>query len=393
MVINYKNLIKKLLVFIILTTLICITMYYLKNGVVSMESKYGNSADLIHIVSQISNNQMFIISIGLASLYIIFSWQKKILSYEETLKIKFDYIYQGCTTEQKKLVDNLSYDDKLKFTEEYLKLLSTEKNNKISEACKNKLHPKLPLTIRTTKKIILVGIISMILVNSQNMYQFMLAYYDMQSTQVEEQMLLQKEQEQLAETCQITDKDDPVTIQSKQMLIPDQTFNIEGVPPIILVCNNQASEYFINLIINKIKSQPYWLLENCTAIYIKETNTYYATGGIQDSVGTAHSPSNHIDLLYDVDFLANGNIERTIRHELGHIWDYSHGNISDSQELIALFQKYANNLDMTGVYMEYAATSNTEFFADYVSGYMASPTEMQQKAPDLYDFYQRQFQH
>lgn len=381
---------KKMMKAVLMGTVLFVSLYYGKQYLNEYLVQNELFKGLIDLSNQLDTRMMIIISIGISFLWMVFSWNKKVLSENEILKVKYEYLYNHkFTSEDKKELKVLENDEDVsRFMKSYLNLLTAEEKYVIDQACQKKIEPKYPFAILWTKRVVKFAMVAMLAINSETIYTSLLQYSQEQQA-LRETLRIEKEKEQqLNNSLGIGYAENEEITRKKKTFVTDQTFYLEGLPPIVLSCDNNASEYYVELILNTIKAQPQWLLNNCTQINIQNAHYFNDTSGI-GAVGYAHYPANTIDLLYypEIDGYMEYNIESTVIHELGHIWDYAHGHISESEQFVNIYNQYANQLYINEINTEYAATDSGEFFAEYMVAYVEYPNELSTKAPELYNFF------
>ena len=158
--------------------------------------------------------------------------------------------------------------------------------------------------------------------------------------------------------------------------------------PIYLEGNTSLTQYDLNKWTEKV---PDVLLQYCSEIYLENfdnsnTMSYQAHNGnfedgvkqtngfvVRDGTGRIYINSKSYNKL------------NTIIHELMHRYDEVYGVISKNEQVIDLYNQYANQIS------SYATTDSGEFLAESAVQYFLEPEKLQQNAQPVYDYFQSLF--
>lgn len=156
--------------------------------------------------------------------------------------------------------------------------------------------------------------------------------------------------------------------------------------PIHLDGDTGFTQYDLDKLTGKV---PDVLLQYCSEIYIcnfddpnsvcyQFTNEDHAKDGgftIWDNSGRIFINSKSYNKL------------NTIIHELMHRYDEVYGVISKNEQVIDLYNQYANQIS------SYATTDSGEFLAESAVQYFLEPEKLQRNAQPVYDYFQSLFQY
>lgn len=152
--------------------------------------------------------------------------------------------------------------------------------------------------------------------------------------------------------------------------------------------------------IKLIKSQPDYLLKNCTVVHW-QGNDIFVQAAIANGFDEARA--KEIDgFQLETEIFLNGRNEfegatqisdesrsRTITHELWHLYDWKNGNgcqYASETQLIELYNQNPNSL------AGYGATNSDEntleFFAEGGTMYIHSPEELKERNIDLFNYFE-----
>lgn len=158
--------------------------------------------------------------------------------------------------------------------------------------------------------------------------------------------------------------------------------------PVYLERDTSLTQYDLDKWTEKV---PDVLLQYCSEIYLENfdnsnTMSYQAHNGnfeegvkqtngfvVRDGTGRIYINSKSYNKL------------NTIIHELMHRYDEVYGVISKNEQVIDLYNQYANQIS------SYATTDSGEFLAESAVQYFLEPEKLQRNAQPVYDYFQSLF--
>lgn len=148
--------------------------------------------------------------------------------------------------------------------------------------------------------------------------------------------------------------------------------------------------------IKLIKSQPAYLLKNCTTLHWQGNEVFvqnameYGFGETEaKEINGFHSEGeiflNGRDKYQSSISITDENKKSVMTHELWHVYDWKNGNgnqyISEMQ-ILDLYNQSPNSIS------EYGATNIYEFFAEAGAMYINNPEELKERNIDLYNYFE-----
>ena len=148
--------------------------------------------------------------------------------------------------------------------------------------------------------------------------------------------------------------------------------------------------------IKLIKSQPSYLLKNCTTVHWQGNNVF-----VQGAIAHGFDETNAEEIngyQSETDIFLNGrdkyqssisitdeNKKSVMTHELWHLYDWRMGDenqYASETQLLDLYNQSSNSLGA------YGATNVREFFAEGGMMYINSPEELKERNMDLYNYFE-----
>ena len=198
--------------------------------------------------------------------------------------------------------------------------------------------------------------------------------------------------------------------EKKTTLVQSQTIQVDGLPTIYVDVEESdgLTQRALEINIEKMKRSPTYLLKNCTSIYfasLSKINEIAIQAGSHregnDVRGLAHSDTLSIglacdDKIYEDDEIIvdadtgkkqtgkeiNEDYNWTLLHELWHIYDLTHGNLSQTPDFLTFF----SNAEQFGD--GYGNTNSREFFAEIGTSYVGEPESVKEYNIDLYNYFE-----
>lgn len=332
-----KNVMKNIIIVIIIST----CLYILRNLILT-DCPYPT---LNESLTNFDLTKCIVVAIIIDAIIFFYSYRKPALTDAEYKKKILEYVYASFTPEEKKIIDDMSEEDKARFTEEYLKVQTPENKTAMNNVLSKYQFPQIPDGFKPIRKILGVVIIVGIIFGGYTGWQTF-------SPEI-------KAVEAAKEVA-------------RNEIIEDQVLYIEGLPPIQLLGDNEFKKMQIEEYIEKyIKTQPQYLLQNASMINIcNERNLNFRAGdneGLPFAQGTQVFITN-IEGRYAVD---------TISHELSHVYNNTIGYNFN------YFDNYANSIDLE----DYFKSNASEFMAETSSMYVNAPEDLKAQCPALYDYF------
>lgn len=172
-----------------------------------------------------------------------------------------------------------------------------------------------------------------------------------------------------------------------------QTLTIQGVP-VYVEPDEETTQVDVDAFLKVIKTQPKFLMKNCTGIHLQGDNTYteYAQQnfGVNDGVSVGYAHKNDVFLRTKLSY-ADGSkvtediVKETVPHELWHVFDYTNGNNGYCLSELDFNVFYNQN---PGSISSYGARNVKEFFAEAGMMYLLSPEELKEKNIDVYNYFE-----
>lgn len=171
-----------------------------------------------------------------------------------------------------------------------------------------------------------------------------------------------------------------------------QTLTIQGVP-VYVEPDEETTQEDVNRHLKEIKTQPEFLMKNCTGIHLQGENIHQERKqqAYGRDIGDTAGYVEERDIYFDVKTkYSNGEktsdiIRETVAHELWHVFDYVNGN--DEYYLSGLDFNILYNQNPDSI-SEYGATNVSEFFAEAGAMYLLSPEELKEKNMDVYNYFE-----
>lgn len=332
-----KNVMKNIIIVIIIST----CLYMLRNLILT-DCPYPT---LNESLTNFDLTKCIIVAIIIDAIIFFYSYRKPALTDAEYKKKILEYVYASFTPEEKKIIDEMSEEDKARFTEEYLKVQKTENKTAMNNDLSKYQFPQIPDGFKPIRKILGVVIIVGIIFGGYTGWQTF-------SPEI-------KAVEAAKEAA-------------RNEIIEDQVLYIEGLPPIQLLGDNQFKKMEIEEYIEKyIKTQPQYLLQNASMINIcNERNLeFYST--LTPVRPFARGTKIFVRAKEEVDSMD------TITHELSHVYD----NVIPYDD--SYFYNYVDNLD----FIDYFKQNADEFMAEASSMYVNDSEDLKVQCPELYDYF------
>lgn len=285
-----------------------------------------------------------IVAIIIDAIIFFYSYRKPALNEVEYKKKILEYVYASFTPEEKKIIDEMSEEDKARFTEEYLKVQKTENKTAMNNDLSKYQFPQIPDGFKPIRKILGVVIVVGIIFGGYTGWQTFSP--EIKAVEVAKEA-------------------------ARNEIIEDQVLYIEGLPPIQLRGDNQFKKMEIEEYIEKyIKTQPQYLLQNASMINIcnqRNLSLLDNAGGIPFAQGTQIYVRSEKAI----------DSKDTITHELSHVYD----NVIPYDD--SYFYNYVDNLD----FIDYFKQNADEFMAEASSVYVNAPEDLKAQCPELYDYF------
>ena len=171
-----------------------------------------------------------------------------------------------------------------------------------------------------------------------------------------------------------------------------QTLTIQGVP-VYVEPDEETTQEDINRHLKEIRTQPEFLMKNCTGIHLQGENTHQERKlqvygrDIGDTAGYVQEREIYFDAKtkYSNGEKTSDIIRETVTHELWHVFDYAKG--TDEYYLSGLDFSVLYNQN-PGSISEYGATNVSEFFAEAGTMYLLSPEKLKEKNIDVYNYFE-----
>lgn len=331
-----KNVMKNIIIVIIIST----CLYILRNLILT-DCPYPT---LNESLTNFDLTKCIIVAIIIDAIIFFYSYRKPALNEVEYKKKILEYVYASFAPEEKKIIDEMSEEDKARFTEEYLKVQKPENKTAMNNDLSKYQFPQIPDGFKPIRKILGVVIIVGIIFGGYTGWQTF-------SPEI-------KAVEAAKEAA-------------RNEIIEDQVLYIEGLPPIQLRGDNQFKKMEIEEYIEKyIKTQPQYLLQNASMINIcnqRNLSLLDNAGGIPFAQGTQIYVRSEKAI----------DSKDTITHELSHVYNNTIGyNYS-------YFSNYADNIDL----IDYFKSNASEFMAETSSLYVNTPEDLKAQCPELYDYF------
>lgn len=286
-----------------------------------------------------------IVAIIIDAIIFFYSYRKPALNEVEYKKKILEYVYASFTPEEKKIIDEMSEEDKARFTEEYLKVQKTENKTAMNNDLSKYQFPQIPDGFKPIRKILGVVIIVGIIFGGYTGWQTF-------SPEI-------KAVEAAKEVA-------------RNEIIEDQVLYIEGLPPIQLRGDNEFKKMQIEEYIDKyIKTQPQYLLQNASMINICNQRNLDILNGENGGIPFAQGTQIYVRSEEAIDSI------NTITHELSHVYDMTY------QYDTSYFYNYVNSIDL----IEYYKQNSMEFMAETSSMYVNTPEDLKAQCPELYDYF------
>lgn len=285
-----------------------------------------------------------IVAIIIDAIIFFYSYRKPALNEVEYKKKILEYVYASFAPEEKKIIDEMSEEDKARFTEEYLKVQKPENKTAMNNALSKYQFPQIPDAFKPIRKILGVVIIVGIIFGGYTGWQTF-------SPEI-------KAVEAAKEAA-------------RNEIIEDQVLYIEGLPPIQLLGDNEFKKMQIEEYIEKnIKSQPIYLLRNVEKINIcNKKNLNYAG----DTEGLPFARDRQIYITNEDGQYAADIISHEMSHVYGNVYSY------DSSYYI----NYANRIDLE----DYFKQNADEFMAETSAMFIHESDVLKSQCPELYDYF------
>lgn len=337
-----KNVMKNIIIVIIIST----CLYILRNLILT-DCPYPT---LNESLTNFDLTKCIIVAIIIDAIIFFYSYRKPALNEVEYKKKILEYVYASFAPEEKKIIDEMSEEDKARFTEEYLKVQKPENKTAMNNDLSKYQFPQIPDGFKPIRKILGVVIIVGIIFGGYTGWQTF-------SPEI-------KAVEAAKEAA-------------RNEIIEDQVLYIEGLPPIQLLGDNEFKKMQIEEYIEKyIKTQPKQLLQYVTMINIcNERNlTNFYTDSHNEVVAIrpfAYGGQIYIRGEEEVDS------KDTITHELSHVYD----NVIPYDD--SYYYNYVDNLD----FIDYFKQNADEFMAETSSMYVNDSDDLKAQCPALYDYF------
>ncbi|MFV0380819.1 MAG: hypothetical protein ACK5KR_01070 [Breznakia sp.] len=159
----------------------------------------------------------------------------------------------------------------------------------------------------------------------------------------------------------------------------DEQVIYEETWPAIRVIGKVDTTYVERLKQAYIYTQPKILLENVGTFFLCDDVAFQEVTKdfhMEDEMTVAFALKNRDYVFLNI---KKYNIGETITHELGHLYDFTQGDISETKQFQKLFNDAKDN-GLEDAYIisniEYALSSPAEFFAEVTSAYFHYPDEL-----------------
>lgn len=171
-----------------------------------------------------------------------------------------------------------------------------------------------------------------------------------------------------------------------------QTLTIQGVP-VYVEPDEETTQEDVNRHLKEIKTQPEFLMKNCTGIHLQGENIHQERKQqvYGRDIGATAGYVEERYICFDVKTkYSNGEktsdiIRETVTHELWHVFDNVNGNDEYCLSGLDFNILYNQNPDSIS---EYGATNANEFFAEAGTMYLLSPEELKEKNMDVYNYFE-----
>ena len=171
--------------------------------------------------------------------------------------------------------------------------------------------------------------------------------------------------------------------------ITQGVYYTENGNPIILdkMEEYQESTYATNInnILEALNEAPDFLLENLNQVYIKPYEEALSLGQASHGTASANSSTFNITIANRKGW-TKSQVKEIITHELGHLYDYAHGRISNSESFQNLY--FTNKNKITN----YASTKPSEYFAECTMMYVLFPDKLKAKSNEVYNYFNEIYQ-
>lgn len=148
--------------------------------------------------------------------------------------------------------------------------------------------------------------------------------------------------------------------------------------------------------IKLIKSQPAYLLKNCTTLHWQGNEVFVQNamerGFDETKAKEINGFQSETEIFLNGRDKYQGSISITdddkssvMTHELWHIYDWKHGDGNQYASETQLLDLYNQNPNSLGAY---GATNTLEFFAEGGMMYVHSPEELKEKNIDVYNYFE-----
>lgn len=330
-----KNVMKNIIIVIIIST----CLYILRNLILT-DCPYPI---LNESLTNFDLTKCIVVAIIIDAIIFFYSYRKPALTDAEYKKKILEYVYASFTPEEKKIIDDMSEEDKARFTEEYLKVQTPENKTAMNNVLSEYQFPQIPDGFKPIRKILGVVIIVGIIFGGYTGWQTF-------SPEI-------KAVEAAKEAA-------------RNEIIEDQVLYIEGLPPIQLRGDNEFKKIQIEEYIEKyIKTQPKQLLQYVTMINICNQKNLDIL--IADGYPFAQGTQIFVPSEQDVDS------KDTVTHELSHVYD----NVVPYDD--SYYYNYVNNLD----FIDYFKQNADEFMAEASSMYVNDSDDLKVQCLALYDYF------
>lgn len=332
-----KNVMKNIIIVIIIST----CLYILRNLILT-DCPYPT---LNESLTNFDLTKCIVVAIIIDAIIFFYSYRTPALTDAEYKKKILEYVYASFTPEEKKIIDEMSEEDKARFTEEYLKVQKPENKTAMNNDLSKYQFPQIPDGFKPIRKILGVVIIVGIIFGGYTGWQTF-------SPEI-------KAVEAAKEAA-------------RNEIIEDQVLYIEGLPPIQLLGDNEFKKMQIEEYIEKyIITQPQYLLQNASMINIcNERNLNFRAG---DNEGLPFARGTQIFVRGEEEV----DSKETITHELSHVYD----NVTSYDD--SYYYNYVDNID----FIDYFKQNANEFMAEASSMYVNSPEDLKAQCPALYDYF------
>lgn len=171
-----------------------------------------------------------------------------------------------------------------------------------------------------------------------------------------------------------------------------QTLTIQGVP-VYVEPDEETTQDDINMHLKEIRTQPEFLMKNCTGIHLQGESNYTERmqqnygGNYGKTAGCAEEKEIYLNtkIKSSTGERTSNSIKETVTHELWHVFDYVNGTD----------EYYLSELDFNTLYNQnpdslskHGASNTKEFFAEGGMMYIHSPEELNEKNIDVYNYFE-----